>query len=99
MLSMLDGVDSDYGYDLVRDLDAQGVAVKGGTLYPLLSRLEQDDLVSTCWLPGEGGPGRKWFQITASGRQLLAEQSTGWRAFSATVGRILTDHHDARDKR
>lgn len=99
VLSMLSRVDSTYGYALVRDLEAEGVSVKGGTLYPLLSRLEQDCLVSTRWLPGEGGPGRKWFEITARGRHLLAEESTGWCAFSRTVEQILKDQSVAREKR
>src|SRR6478672_11336335 len=47
-----------YGFELVRTLsEADGLLVSEGTIYPLLSRLRRDQLVSTSWQ--ESGPGRR----------------------------------------
>ncbi|KQR10287.1 PadR family transcriptional regulator [Cellulomonas sp. Leaf334] len=79
-----------YGYAISARLDEVGLgAVKGGTLYPLLVRLEQADLVTTQWRPGVGGPGRKYFALTPAGRAELARRGSAWRAFAGlTVGII-----------
>lgn len=72
-----------YGYAITARLDELGLgAVKGGTLYPLLARLEQADLVTTQWRPGVGGPGRKYFALTTVGRAELARRGRAWRAFA-----------------
>jgi PadR family transcriptional regulator PadR len=44
-----------------------------GTLYPLLSRLAKDELLSYEWQESEQGPPRKYYQLTKDGRALLAE--------------------------
>ncbi len=89
VLAVLDRSGSRYGYALLGELEDLGVTIKGGTLYPLLARLEQDGLVSTHWTPGQGGPGRKWFRTTARGRTVLAGQTHRWHQFSTTVEQIL----------
>ena len=74
---------STYGYAITARLDELGLgAVKGGTLYPLLVRLEQADLVTTQWRPGVGGPGRKYFSLTPAGHAELARRGSAWRAFA-----------------
>jgi PadR family transcriptional regulator, regulatory protein PadR len=80
-----------YGYALLQELAEAGVPLKGGTLYPLLSRLELDGSVATEWTPGEGGPGRKWFSITRQGRAALHDGSSGWTAFAGRINAILPD--------
>ncbi|XVX21430.1 PadR family transcriptional regulator [Actinomycetota bacterium] len=73
-----------YGYAIAAALADAGLGtVKGGTLYPLLSRLEAADLVEVEWRAGEGGPGRKYYTLSEAGRQALAEQSRTWAEFTA----------------
>lgn len=75
-----------YGYAIAADLAAAGFGdVKGGTLYPLLARLERSELVTVEWRTGEGGPGRKYFALTEAGRSELDRGLGQWRAFSARV--------------
>ena len=64
--------------------------VKGGTLYPLLSRLELAGHLEVEWRPGEGGPGRKYFALTRTGREHARHQAAEWAAFTTTT-RALTD--------
>lgn len=75
-----------YGYAIAADLAASGFGdVKGGTLYPLLARLERKNLVGAEWRTGEGGPGRKYFTLTAAGREELDAGLTRWQVFSTRV--------------
>ena len=75
-----------YGYAMIGELADAGLGqVKGGTLYPLLNRFEKAGLIATEWGPGDGGPGRKYFSLTAAGRSFLKEQSRDWALFAATV--------------
>lgn len=63
-----------HGYALARNLETRGFnPVKGAALYPALGKLEAEGLVTTSWEEGQGGPGRKVYEISASGRQKLAE--------------------------
>lgn len=86
---LLDG--PSYGYAITQRLSEAGMgAVKGGTLYPLLGRLEQSGHVEVDWRPGDGGPGRKYFALTAQGRREAADLAARWAAFTTTT-RALTD--------
>ena len=79
-----------YGYAIAQRLQAAGFgAVRGGTLYPVLNRLEQDGLVTSSWREGAGGPGRKFFTVTADGRAHLAERSAAWQTFTERAARLL----------
>ena len=82
-----------HGYGLARHLSAAGVGeVKGGTLYPLLGRLERDRLVESTWEPGEPGrPGRKYYRLTETGRQRLNDDGASWRCWVDDVNALLDD--------
>ena len=72
-----------YGYAIIADLELQGLGtIKGGTLYPLLTRYEAAGLVITDWRPGEAGPGRKYFSLTEHGRTELVRLRNGWARFT-----------------
>jgi PadR family transcriptional regulator, regulatory protein PadR len=79
-----------YGYAIAQRLQASGFgAVKGGTLYPVLNRLEQDGLVTSSWREGAGGPGRKFFAVTPLGRAHLAERAAAWQIFTERAAGLL----------
>ncbi len=78
-----------YGYAIIATLAGAGFGtIKGGTLYPLLSRFENAGLITTEWRPGEAGPGRKFFALTDTGRSTLARQRDEWTRFAG----VVTDH-------
>lgn len=80
-----------YGYAIATRLTEAGLGtVKGGTLYPLLGRLEQTGWVEVEWRPGEGGPGRKFYALTAQGTAEAQRQADQWAEFT-DVTRALTD--------
>lgn len=75
-----------HGYALAQTLAERGFGrLKGGSLYPALSRLEEAGLVSTRWVEGENGPGRKDYTLTAEGRGRLDEGIAAWRHLTDTL--------------
>lgn len=79
-----------YGYELAKGLEAAGLGeIKGGTLYPLLNRLERDGLVETVWRDGHQGPDRKYYQITTVGESTLGEAGAAWEGFVGAARWIL----------
>lgn len=87
-----------YGYAITARLDELGLGtVKGGTLYPLLARLEQAGHVSVEWRAGDGGPGRKYFRLTDEGARARARQADRWLAFTNLTTGVVTGRDASRD--
>ncbi len=62
-----------YGYELVKTLVAiPGLGVTEGTLYPLLSRLRVQGLISARLVESSEGPARKYYALTREGRKVMA---------------------------
>ncbi len=66
-----------YGYSLIQRLAEKGLEVEEGTLYPLLRRLEKQGLLESEWEVGEARP-RKYYRISAAGRDILTTLSADW---------------------
>src|SRR4026207_280392 len=65
--------DERYGYDLVKTLVAiPGLGVTEGTLYPLLSRLRVQGLITARLEESSEGPARKYYAMTRDGRKIMA---------------------------
>lgn len=78
-----------YGYAITQRLAVAGLGkVKGGTLYPLLGRLEEAGHVEIDWRPGDGGPGRKFYALTERGREHADRQVARWADFTTTTRRL-----------
>jgi PadR family transcriptional regulator PadR len=61
-----------YGYELVKTLvDVPGLGLTEGTLYPLLSRLRVQGLVTTRLEESSEGPARKYYSLTRDGKKAL----------------------------
>ena len=92
-LSMLRIVadEESYGYVIAKRLEDAGFGrIKGGTLYPILGRLEADGLVTSSWREGDGGPGRKYFAITPDGRAALDDRADRWTSFTHMTTELLS---------
>ncbi len=86
-----------YGYELAQQLNQDGLGeVKGGTLYPLLARLELAGHVGSQWREGTQGPGRKYYSLTKTGRQYLVQEKANWETFSKLVSKILQPKGNAK---
>lgn len=59
-----------YTSDIIRELRRANLVVAEGTVYPLLSRLQKDGLLSHEWQESEQGPPRKYYKITEFGEEI-----------------------------
>ena len=67
-------------------------AVKEGTLYPILYRLEDDGLARSRWSRPEGREvSRKYYSITPKGKEELEELKELWKSFEKGVSGILEE--------
>ena len=74
-----------YAADILKELNATEFATQEGTLYPLLSKMRREELVDYEWKESEAGPPRKYYELTAKGREVLRETADYWQKISSTV--------------
>jgi PadR family transcriptional regulator PadR len=79
-----------YAADILKQLEATEFATQEGTLYPLLSKMRRDDLLDYEWKESEAGPPRKYYRLTAKGREQLRDISDYWQKIIATIKSIGT---------
>ena len=81
-----------YGFELIGGIARRaGLDLPEGTLYPLLLRLSKDALVASRMAGGEGGAARKYYTLTAKGRDVLAAMTESWGRISGSVHHMLGD--------
>ena len=79
-----------YGYELVQRLKASGfTTIVGGTIYPLLQKLEKNQLIKGEMRKSPEGPDRKYFTLTTLGEQSLADFQRQCREMEGKVNRLL----------
>jgi len=79
-----------YGLEMLRRLEADaGLSVPEGTIYPLLSRLKAEGLVTSEWVESDAGHPRKYYALTELGRRRVRDMAAGWRAFANGLERLL----------
>ena len=89
VLSLLRG-EQRYGFDLVRLLgEVEGMVTSEGTIYPLLSRLRRDGLVTTSWQESDVGPPRRYYALSEDGRGALKAFTVEWARFRDAVDTLL----------
>ena len=79
-----------YGFELVSAL-AETTDISEGTIYPLLKRLRDDDLLTTYLRESTEGPPRKYYHLTDRGRKAYEALREEWLLFTRGVERILAD--------
>lgn len=79
-----------YASHIIQKLKEAKLIVVEGTLYPLLTRLKNDDLLEYEWVESTQGPPRKYYKLTTKGKQILAQLDSSWRELNETVNHIST---------
>ena len=77
-----------YASDIIIRLKEANLIVVEGTLYPLLTRLRRDGLLCYEWQESSQGPPRKYYALTAEGRQCLAGLNAAWNELERTVDHL-----------
>lgn len=80
-----------YGFELIQNLDEAGLLVVGeGSIYPLLSKMQNEELVEAFVVTSEEtGRKRKYYRILGKGEETLRELNRSWIDFGSRVNTIL----------
>ncbi|HZQ70082.1 MAG TPA: PadR family transcriptional regulator [Terriglobales bacterium] len=79
-----------YGLEILRRLENDSdLIVSEGTVYPLLSRLKTLGLLKSEWVVSDSGHPRKYYALTAAGKQRAAEMAETWTRFSSSISALL----------
>ncbi len=76
-----------YGYEIIKNLNDTGLKVEEGTLYPLLRRLEGNELLISRWETGGSRP-RKYYVITDLGKEIRLKWLSTFKALMDTVTQL-----------
>ncbi|NLG16976.1 MAG: PadR family transcriptional regulator [Fibrobacter sp.] len=82
-----------YGYSLVSRLHDAGVSIEQNTLYPLLRRLEKQNLLKSSWVIAEARP-RRYYQISSEGKQIRDKLLKEWKTMNSVITRLENDKEE-----
>ncbi|PKG22972.1 PadR family transcriptional regulator [Niallia nealsonii] len=82
-----------YGYFLVQLLENSGIAIDQSTLYPLLRRLEKQELVTSIWDTTESRP-RKYYVLSEYGMDIFLQLKKEWLKNSKELYGLLKGEED-----
>lgn len=89
-----------YAFDIIQALaDHQQLLTSEGTIYPLLSRLRRDEMVTTTWRESDVGPPRRYYRLTDAGHRALAAFREDWARFRDAVDHVMEAGAGGRDER
>jgi PadR family transcriptional regulator PadR len=74
-----------YANDITRILQDARLIVVEGTLYPLLARLKNMNLLHYQWVESTQGPPRKYYSLTEAGKNFLNELEMAWNEIEETI--------------
>ncbi|MBQ2980943.1 MAG: helix-turn-helix transcriptional regulator [Lachnospiraceae bacterium] len=86
VLSQLD--ESRYGYALIQSLEEKGMSIDANTLYPLLRRLEKQELLCSEWNTEEAKP-RKYYKRTEYGDTVYKIMIEQWNKISEGMAGLI----------
>ena len=82
-----------YVSDIITHLKEAKLIVVEGTLYPLLTRLKNAELLNYKWEESSQGPPRKYYSITPKGHQFIRELQKTWTELKHSVN-IITENNN-----
>lgn len=79
-----------YPSDIVEEMRAANLQILEGTLYPLLTRLKNADMLTYRWVESNSGPPRKYFSLTEKGLLFYRELEATWNELANAVNTLAT---------
>jgi PadR family transcriptional regulator PadR len=86
-----------YPSDIVEEMRGANLQILEGTLYPLLTRLKNADMLTYRWVESNSGPPRKYFSLTPKGEEFYKELEATWNELANAVN-TLTARREALAK-
>jgi len=79
-----------YGLEILRVLEENSnLVLAEGKVYPILGRLKEEGLLQSEWVEAEAGHPRKYYWLTAAGRQKVVSMGHFWNSFAANLNQLL----------
>ncbi len=78
-----------YTSNIMDALKEARLLVVEGTIYPLLTRLKNDGLLSYRWEESTSGPPRKYYRLTETGIKVLESLKDNWKQLSDSVNSLI----------
>lgn len=85
-----------HGYEIGKLIEARSkgrIQFRIGSLYPILCRLEDRNLIAGRWVEKAGQRRRRFYRLTPVGRKFLAAQRGMWDEFVLTINRMVRPEH------
>ncbi len=86
-----------YPSDIVEEMKTANLHILEGTLYPLLTRLKNADMLTYRWVESNSGPPRKYFSLTAKGLAFYRELETTWQELANAVHALASKTENMPD--
>lgn len=77
-----------YPSDIVEEMKAANLQILEGTLYPLLTRLKNAEMLTYRWVESSSGPPRKYFSLTPRGESFYQELEATWIELAHAVNTL-----------
>ena len=77
-----------YANDIIQLLQEARLIVVEGTLYPLLTRLKNMELLNYQWIESNQGPPRKYYELTSKGKEFLDDLGLAWDGITNTINHL-----------
>ena len=85
-----------YASDIISELKNANLLVVEGTLYPLLTRLKNNGLLTYNWQESTSGPPRKYYTLSPAGAEVLKRLDITWEELSYSVNTSLKNRKNRR---
>ncbi|MDD2634234.1 MAG: PadR family transcriptional regulator [Bacteroidales bacterium] len=77
-----------YSIDILQQLKEADMIVVEGTIYPLLTRLKNTELLNYRWEESNQGPPRKYYSLTEKGKKMLNELDKSWTELVESINML-----------
>lgn len=84
-----------YASDMLEELTSAHMMVVEGTLYPILTRLKNANLVNYRWAESTSGPPRKYYSLTPEGSDFLEKLRETWHELASSATKIINHNNPA----
>ena len=86
-----------YPSDIEEEMKAANLHILEGTLYPLLTRLKNSEMLTYRWVESNSGPPRKYFSLTPKGLQFYQELEATWNELANAVNTLASKKESMPD--
>lgn len=82
-----------YPGDIIDEMKNAGLQLLEGTLYPLLNRLKNAEILTYRWVESTSGPPRKYFTLTEKGKKFYELLESTWTELSTGVDSVIKGNY------